>query len=227
MCIRDRNRIDYFLTLSPGERKRKMDELLGIDRFETARSNVRTIINRFKTEASALKSTLSDGNFEKLKQEEKEVEKEQRETKQKLAEAEKKFLIIEGYLPSKVERKLYPVFWSWYIGIADGWKIPVILTRDERETAFALLAISKRCKKKEFVRPIRARGTTLRERKEDILCCVPGIGRKQARALLDYEPILGKLISLPKEELKKIQGVRAKSIDELYKHFWEDDSNES
>ena len=98
---------------------------------------------------------------------------------------------------------------------------PVYETRDETETALLLHFLYRRSKKKEFLRPVRKRGTSLRERKEDILCCVPGIGRKQARALLAREPVIGKLLSLPREELEKIEGVRKRSIDELLRHFWE------
>ncbi|MBI5229096.1 AAA family ATPase, partial [Candidatus Micrarchaeota archaeon] len=45
----EQNRIDYFLTLGKGDRKKQIDELLGIDRFEGARSNSSTLINRLKT----------------------------------------------------------------------------------------------------------------------------------------------------------------------------------
>ena len=44
----EQNRMDYFLGLAPGERKRQVDELLGIDRFEEARSASSTVINSLK-----------------------------------------------------------------------------------------------------------------------------------------------------------------------------------
>ena len=42
----EQNRLDYFLLLPPKERKRQMDELLGIDRFGNARDNLVTLVNR-------------------------------------------------------------------------------------------------------------------------------------------------------------------------------------
>ncbi|MFB6076521.1 MAG: hypothetical protein ABEK12_00125, partial [Candidatus Nanohaloarchaea archaeon] len=42
----EQNELDYFLTLRAGERKRRIDELLNLDRFETARTSLVTVINR-------------------------------------------------------------------------------------------------------------------------------------------------------------------------------------
>ncbi|MDO8339710.1 MAG: SMC family ATPase [Candidatus Burarchaeum sp.] len=92
----EQNRIDYFLTLAPGDRKRKIDELLGIDRFETARSNVRTLVNRFKVESSAVRSALSGANAEKMRSELAGLEKECEELKRRLADGEKELKMLES-----------------------------------------------------------------------------------------------------------------------------------
>ncbi|MEA1904992.1 MAG: SMC family ATPase, partial [Candidatus Hadarchaeota archaeon] len=42
----EQNHLDYFLTIRRGERMRKMDELLGINKMELARKNMTTLINR-------------------------------------------------------------------------------------------------------------------------------------------------------------------------------------
>lgn len=52
----EQNRIDYFLELGKGERKRQLDELLGIDRLERGRQTLSTIQNRLTAEANALRS---------------------------------------------------------------------------------------------------------------------------------------------------------------------------
>lgn len=44
----EQNQIDFFLRLSPRERKQKFDELLEINRYETARQNAVTVQNRLK-----------------------------------------------------------------------------------------------------------------------------------------------------------------------------------
>jgi exonuclease SbcC len=52
----EQNRLDYFLSLDPRERKKQMDELLGIDRFEAARANATTAatyIRRMKAQKDA------------------------------------------------------------------------------------------------------------------------------------------------------------------------------
>jgi len=85
----EQNRIDYFLTLSPGERKKKIDELLGIDRFETVRANVRTVINKFKTETTALRTAMAGADAGKLQSGLSSLEKEDKELKHKLSEGEK------------------------------------------------------------------------------------------------------------------------------------------
>ncbi|VVC02513.1 DNA double-strand break repair Rad50 ATPase [Candidatus Burarchaeum australiense] len=92
----EQNRIDYFLMLAPGERKKKIDELLGIDRFELARSNLRTVVNRFKTESAALKSAMTGANAEKLKADLSLLEKENEELKRRIAEGEKQMKTLES-----------------------------------------------------------------------------------------------------------------------------------
>ncbi len=44
----EQNQLDYFLTLRSGERKKKVDELLELDRFETARKTLVSVINRLE-----------------------------------------------------------------------------------------------------------------------------------------------------------------------------------
>ena len=43
----EQNQLDMFLTIPKGQRMRKIDELLAIDKFETARKNTRSLISRF------------------------------------------------------------------------------------------------------------------------------------------------------------------------------------
>jgi exonuclease SbcC len=43
----EQNQLDMFLTIPKGQRMKKIDELLAIDKFETARKNTRSLIGRF------------------------------------------------------------------------------------------------------------------------------------------------------------------------------------
>ena len=54
----EQNKIDYFLSLGKGERKKQLDELLGLERIETARQSLSSVSNKLATEAAALKSAL-------------------------------------------------------------------------------------------------------------------------------------------------------------------------
>lgn len=50
----EQNNIDYFLTLDPRGRKQEIDALLGLDRFESARANAVTVVNRLRSDRKLL-----------------------------------------------------------------------------------------------------------------------------------------------------------------------------
>ncbi|MFQ5405638.1 MAG: AAA family ATPase [Candidatus Micrarchaeia archaeon] len=87
----EQNKIDYFLVLPKAERKRQMDQLLGIDRFETARSNATTLINRLKNAKAKAQSFLDGADLPGL-------EKERAELRGELAGLEKKTLCFQEEL---------------------------------------------------------------------------------------------------------------------------------
>ncbi len=70
----EQNRIDYFLTLNKGERKKQIDELLGLDKFEIVRSNAVSLQNKFKSRVLEFKATLQFADKSRLESEAKEVE---------------------------------------------------------------------------------------------------------------------------------------------------------
>lgn len=47
----EQNQIDFFLRMTPSQRKEKLDELLGLDRYESARSNSVTLASKIKRTA--------------------------------------------------------------------------------------------------------------------------------------------------------------------------------
>ncbi|NYZ75323.1 SMC family ATPase, partial [Candidatus Micrarchaeota archaeon] len=61
----EQNRIDYFIALGKGERKKQVDELLGIDKFEEARSTAATVTNRLKSLKAELDSRLRQQDAQK------------------------------------------------------------------------------------------------------------------------------------------------------------------
>jgi exonuclease SbcC len=66
----EQNKIEYFVTLGKGERKKQMDELLGIDRFESARMNASTVINRFRALKNELNNFVQGIDFASVEAEE-------------------------------------------------------------------------------------------------------------------------------------------------------------
>lgn len=115
----EQNQIDFFLRLSPSERKEKFDELLEINKYETARSNSVTAAGRIKRTAEDKKSFVKEqkqrfngaeiselqkriaGKKERQKELEKELgeneklERELGEKEKKLEEKEKEFRFLK------------------------------------------------------------------------------------------------------------------------------------
>jgi len=65
----EQNGLDYFLRLQAGERKKKIDELLMIDRFEKARASTNTLIHRLEQIIKDKEKYLASINFDKMKKE--------------------------------------------------------------------------------------------------------------------------------------------------------------
>ncbi|MEM5772702.1 MAG: AAA family ATPase [Candidatus Aenigmatarchaeota archaeon] len=63
----EQNALDYFLTIPKGQRMKKIDELLGIDKFEKARNSSVTLTNRIVDRKLGIESSLSQIDEEELK----------------------------------------------------------------------------------------------------------------------------------------------------------------
>lgn len=78
MIYAEQNKLDYFLTLRPRQRRKRLDELLGIDKLELARKNMSTVINRLNDRRSDREGMLweleEDKEIDLLPELEKELE---------------------------------------------------------------------------------------------------------------------------------------------------------
>lgn len=81
----EQNRLDYFLELTKSDRKRQIDEMLGLDSFARAEENTTSLINSIKSLIADEEQTLAQidrnelrAQLEKLTTERQELEKEQR-----------------------------------------------------------------------------------------------------------------------------------------------------
>ncbi len=62
----EQNALDYFLTIPRGQRMRKIDELLMIDKFEKARSGIVTLTNRIAERKAAKESIIEQVKVDEL-----------------------------------------------------------------------------------------------------------------------------------------------------------------
>ena len=90
----EQNNIGYFLELEAGRRKREMDGLMGLDRFEDARANAVRVINRLEGERKVLEQRYDAARHE-------ETGKKVKEKKGLLGEEEKKAGDAERELQAK------------------------------------------------------------------------------------------------------------------------------
>ncbi len=62
------NELNHFLTATPAERKAEIDRILGVEKFERARANCRTLINRVKRLKALLEQQVNPEEVEKRRE---------------------------------------------------------------------------------------------------------------------------------------------------------------
>lgn len=72
----EQNRMDYFLELAASERKRQIDELLGLDKFAIAQENTKSMINRIKDMVSEQQKVTQNFDMDKIREELAQLQKE-------------------------------------------------------------------------------------------------------------------------------------------------------
>ncbi|MFC2174469.1 AAA family ATPase [archaeon] len=103
----EQNQIDYFLQIPSGQRKKKIDELLKINRFEEARKAASSLARQLKGESTTIQSQLENmplpetekekEALTKIEQRKKESAEQCESAKKKLAEAEHKTRELEQH----------------------------------------------------------------------------------------------------------------------------------
>ncbi len=84
----EQNQLDFFLSIPKGKRMKKIDELLGIDKFEEARKNCVTLANRLTERKIGKEDFLRIVNLE-------EMEKELKEVKESILKIEREIKTLE------------------------------------------------------------------------------------------------------------------------------------
>jgi Fanconi anemia group M protein len=105
------------------------------------------------------------------------------------------------------------------VSIAVDFAVPIIFTRDERETAAFLSAMLEREKKER--REIQIRGdkrlANLKEQQESVVAGLPNVNIVLARRLLkEFGSVIG-VFTASEEELQKVKGIGKKIAEEIKK----------
>jgi len=143
---------------------------------------------------------------------------------EELQQYENKLLIIEGIN----EHELYSddnengvhgnSVRGFLLSILLKYKIPVILSKDYRDTARFILILSKRTEKESSLN-VSKKSLNKKERLQFILEGFPGIGPKTAKKLLSHFKTLKNIANASLEELTNLIGKKAdvfKLIEEQY-----------
>ena len=96
----EQNNLDYFLTLGKGQRVKKIDEMLMIDKFENVRANSVNVYNKLNDKKSALQSAMDRMDFD-------DVEKKVKDLKESVYLLEKEKIDIKTKLDSINDNKGY------------------------------------------------------------------------------------------------------------------------
>ncbi|MBW3020925.1 DEAD/DEAH box helicase [Candidatus Woesearchaeota archaeon] len=136
----------------------------------------------------------------------------------------KPLVIIEGEEDLYSIRNIHPnAIRGMLATIAISFGIPIIHTKNFRETTEMLITIAKREQKDEsyFTPHTQKRGYSLKDMQEYFISALPNVGLKLAKELLDKFGNPKNIINASEEELKKVDKigeVKAKKLKEVFEN---------
>lgn len=123
-------------------------------------------------------------------------------------------IIVQGGSDIYAVRNVHPNAIRGMLGtIAVSYGIPVLYTRDERDSAALLHLMARReqdSSRKDFSPHADRKPATLKEQQEYIVSALPGIGPGLARELLNHYGSIDAVFSSSEDELKNVKGVGPK-----------------
>lgn len=135
-----------------------------------------------------------------------------------IKEYKKSLLIIEGDTNNAYQKKdtLAKAMKGLILSILLHWNIPIIMTKDCRETAEYLIILAKQQIKKKSMVSLHAKiPKTILEQKKYILEAFPHIGQKKATILLEKFKTLKAVVNAPEEELALVLKNHTKEFKDL------------
>ena len=85
----EQNRLDYFLELRKGERKKQIDEMLGLDRFALAEENATSLVNALKSYIQEDEKLIESADPKSMQDRSEALRKEQKSEKEREAQLSK------------------------------------------------------------------------------------------------------------------------------------------
>lgn len=137
-----------------------------------------------------------------------------------LQQYEKKLLIIEG----TSEQELYDeesdfgvnpnAIRGFLLSIVLSFRVPIIFTKDAKDTAAFIEIISKK-KSKELSLNVSKKTLDKNEQLQFIIESFPGIGPKTAKKILQKFGTIQNIINAPEESLKELIGKKSETMIEI------------
>ncbi len=133
-------------------------------------------------------------------------------------------LIIEGEEDIYAIRKVHAnAIRGMLASIVLDFRIPVLYTKNPKDTAGLLAVMAKREQDKERDFSLHERKPqSIPEQQEFLVAALPGIGVQTARNLLNYFGSIRKLVNATKEELIALEGIGEKTSGRLLQLFEEE-----
>ncbi len=132
---------------------------------------------------------------------------------------ERPIIIVEGTQDLFTVRNIHPnAIRGMLATIAVSYGIPIIYTKDTKDTAAQLVAIAKReqaLNKETFQPHAEKRAMSVQEQQEFVVSSLPNVGLNLAKELLTHFKSVKNIVNASEEDLKKVDGVgdkKAKAI---------------
>jgi len=140
---------------------------------------------------------------------------------QELQQYENRLLMIEGideqelYTDSEKKIGIHPnSVRGFLLSIVLKYKVPIIFTKNEGDTARFIYVLSKR-KSKELSLNVTKKALNTKEQLQFIIESFPGIGPKSAKKLLEKFKSIKNIANASKNELKEILGKKGEIVKRL------------
>ena len=145
-----------------------------------------------------------------------------------LKKYERPLLIIEGTEDIYSVRKVHPNSIRGMIAtITASYGIPIIQTKNSKDTAEYLIAIAKReqATEKNDVQHHYAKPETVKDQQEYFVSALPNIGMGGARPLLKHFKTVRNIVNASEDELKEVDLIgpkKSKALKDVFEKEWEE-----